>query len=406
MQLFSDLMAAPLSSTLIVMGTIGCFVSLYVCLSRKSKTFRFPKDYIPYLTLIGSLVVIYIGVSQLHDGFNEARFLGVGTLTIVFVLVLKALTKTCLSTNLFGFLVACVGILMAFNLQDYALQLMNDLSITMGSVTISMTLLVKAYVLFSILIWASSRLMDTIASRLHKAEDLSPSKKVLYEKLIRYTLFLVIILIGLNLVGVDMTALTVISGAIAFGIGFGLQKVFSNLISGLILLMDKSIKPGDVIAIDDEYGMVTNLEARYAAIVTRDGKKHLIPNERLVTENVENWSFENDNLRLSIFVGTAYHHDPREIEQILIDCAKSHDRVLKTPEPFCLLKDFGPSSVDYELRFWIRDPNRGIGRLKSDIRYDIYQAFKDKNISIPYPHQEIIVRDNKDALLAELGRDE
>ena len=156
--------------------------------------------------------------------------------------------------------------------------------------------------------------------------------------------------------------------------------------------MDKSIKPGDVIAVDDTYGIVTNLEARYASIVTRDGKKHLIPNERLVTEKVENWSFQDDKLRLSIFVGTSYRDDPRTVEKILVQCALQHDRVARDPAPFCLLKDFGESSLDFELRFWIHDPQHGIGRLKSDIRYDIFEAFKMNNITIPYPHHEIIMQ--------------
>jgi small-conductance mechanosensitive channel len=180
-----------------------------------------------------------------------------------------------------------------------------------------------------------------------------------------------------------------LSGAIGVGLGFGLQKVVSNLVSGIIILLDKSIKPGDVISLGDTFGWIEALGARYVSVVTRDGKEYLIPNEDLITGQVVNWSHSNDFVRLDLHFGTAYHDDPHAVRQIAIDAALSVNRVLQDRKPVCHIINFGNSSVDYVLRFWIKDPIGGLTNIKGDVYLALWDAFQDHNISIPFPQQEI-----------------
>lgn len=186
------------------------------------------------------------------------------------------------------------------------------------------------------------------------------------------------------------------SGAIGVGLGFGLQKVVSNLVSGIIILLDKSIKPGDVISLGDTFGWINTLGARYASVVTRDGKEFLIPNEDLITNQVVNWSHTNDFVRLDIFFGTAYGDDPHAVRKIAVEAARTVDRVLTTRPAVCHIVGFGDSSVDYILRFWITDPTGGLTNVRGAVYLALWDAFKENNISIPFPQREIKVLDGMD----------
>jgi len=177
-----------------------------------------------------------------------------------------------------------------------------------------------------------------------------------------------------------------------FGLVFGLQKIASNFISGIILLLDKSIKPGDIIAFDDTFGRVTNLEARYVSIEALDGKKILIPNEFLVTNKVENWSFGHNRVCLGIPVGVSYQEDIEKIKGIMIDIATKNAEVLSTPKPLVFLRAFGESTINLELRAWIEDPAKGYSRIKSDLMFSIWRAFKEENIIIPYPQRDVHIK--------------
>ena len=195
--------------------------------------------------------------------------------------------------------------------------------------------------------------------------------------------------IGLKAVGFDLTGLAVLSGAIGVGLGFGLQKVVSNLVSGVIILLDKSIKPGDVISLGDTFGWIDSLGARYVSVVTRDGKEYLIPNEDLITGQVVNWSHSNDFVRLDIYFGTSYDNDPHKVRELAIEAAKSVDRVLTLRPPVCHIVGFGDSSVDYILRFWIRDPTAGLTNIRGNVYLALWDAFKENGITIPFPQREV-----------------
>ena len=178
--------------------------------------------------------------------------------------------------------------------------------------------------------------------------------------------------------------------AISLSIGFGLQKVVSNLVSGIIILLDKSIKPGDVISLGETFGWINSLGARYVSVVTRDGREYLIPNEDLITGQVVNWSHTDAYVRLDIYFGTSYGDDPHVVRKLAIDAAKSVDRVLTFPKtPVCHIVGFGDSSVDYILRFWIEDPTGGLTNIRGNVYLALWDAFHENGISLPFPQREV-----------------
>ena len=266
---------------------------------------------------------------------------------------------------------------------------MEKAAFKVGDINLSLLLVVKSILAFGVLLWVV-RMTSTLLQRsFNRASGLNPSQKVLFFKLSNIALYIVGIAVGLNIVGLDLTALTVFSGALGLGIGFGLQKVFSNLISGIILLLDKSVKPGDTIAIDDTYGWVNKLGARCVSVLTRDGKEHLIPNEVLITEKVENWSYSNEKIRVRIPVGVSYHSDMKKVRELLFQAIEEHPRVLKDPKPNVLITGFGDNSVDHEMRCWMTDPAEGIGNLRSDVYYRVWELFKEHQIEIPFPQRDV-----------------
>jgi small-conductance mechanosensitive channel len=210
--------------------------------------------------------------------------------------------------------------------------------------------------------------------------------------MIKIVFVTVAILAAINSVGIDLTALAVFSGAVGVGLGFGLQKVVSNFVSGIILLLDRSVKPGDTIAVAGCYGKVDSLGARYASVITRDGIEHLIPNEEFITTRVENWSYSNDRIRLRTTVGIHYKSDVRKAIELCLDAAANTERVLSEPKPACLLRQFGDSSVDLEVRFWIRDPMNGRANVTSDLLLGIWDRFAEHGIEIPYPQRDLHLR--------------
>jgi len=179
---------------------------------------------------------------------------------------------------------------------------------------------------------------------------------------------------------------------IGIGIGLGLQKSIANLFSGLVLLLDKSIKPGDVIAIGDTYGWVDSLNARYVSVYTRDGIEHLIPNEQLITQEVQNWTHTNRLIRLRLPIGVHYESDVRRAIDLCVESATEVERVIDKPAPVCLLNGFGDNSVDLELRFWIGDPQKGTSNVKSKILMNVWDKFKENKIEIPYPQRDLHIR--------------
>jgi small-conductance mechanosensitive channel len=266
---------------------------------------------------------------------------------------------------------------------------LDSFAIVIGGLRVTPLLVIKTSVLLMLTLWAANTASDFLDRRVQSSADLTPSIQVLIGKLIRLLLITFAILIALSTVGIDFSALALFSGAVGVGLGFGLQKIVSNLVSGIILLADKSIKPGDVISVGDSFGWVGSMGARYTSIVTREGREFLIPNEDFVTQRVINWSYSNDEVRLDVAFGVSYASDPHKICQIAMEATKTVARVLISPAPVCHLKAFGDSSLDFTLRFWIRDPVDGVTNVRGQVLLALWDAFKREGIEIPYPVRDV-----------------
>lgn len=273
---------------------------------------------------------------------------------------------------------------------------LDGMAITLGDTRLSMLLALKAAVTMGLLIAGAGMLSNMAERRMARSEDLSPSLRVLADKLLKISLFAIAVIMGLNIIGFDLTSLTVLSGAIGLGLGFGLQKVVSNLVSGVIVLLDRSIKPGDVISLGDTFGWVTELNARFVAVITRDGREYLIPNEDLITTQVVNWTHSSNLVRLDIHFGVSYDSDPHFVRKLAREAAATVDRVVSNPAPVCHIVGFGDSSVDFILRFWIEDPAAGLTNVRGNVFLALWDALKREGVEIPFPRRDIEIR-NPDA---------
>ncbi len=282
---------------------------------------------------------------------------------------------------------------------DDATAFLNNVAIQFGEFRLSALAILKALVVTGLLFTGARLVAQTASSRIRDNEDISPSMRVLAVKMLQVFLFGAAFFIGLKAVGFDLTGLAFLSGAIGVGLGFGLQKVVSNLVSGVIILLDKSIKPGDVISLGETFGWINALGARYVSVVTRDGKEYLIPNEDLITSQVVNWSHSNEFVRLDIFFGTAYGDDPHVVRKVAVEAAKSVDRVLTFRAPVCHIVGFGDSSVDFILRFWIKDPTEGLTNVRGNVFLALWDAFQENGISIPFPQREVKVLEGSELAL-------
>ena len=288
-------------------------------------------------------------------------------------------------------------------LLDPTIAVLDSMALQFGTFRISVLGIVKAVIAVGILLWLAGFSSRLVERRVAAMPGVSPAAGVLLGKLFKIIVYTLAVVLGLQAVGIDLTAFAVFSGAVGLGIGFGLQKVFSNLISGLILLMDKSVKPGDVIAIGDTYGWINSLGARCVSVITRDGTEHLIPNEELISQRVENWSYSNNLVRLKLPIGVDYDSDVRKAIQLAVEAAKAVPRVLDSPGPVCQMRGFGDNAVDLELRIWLNDPQNGIGNVSSEVMLGVWDSFQAGGIHFPYPQRDIHLRSLPPEVLAAMG---
>lgn len=264
---------------------------------------------------------------------------------------------------------------------------------TIPVLEISLWQVMTALIAVGILLWVALKLGNVLDSRIQTTEDLTPSLRVLLGKITRISLMVFAVFIGMQLLNINLTALTVLSGAIGVGIGFGLQKVVSNFISGIIILLDESIKPGDTITLGDTFGWIRELRARFVSVITRDGREYLIPNEDFITTQVVNWSFSDKYVRLDVPFGVSYESDPHEVIRLAREAAAEVERVdAKYKPPVCWMTEFGDSSINFLLRFWIDDPQRGMTNIRGTVLLALWDTFKEHGINIPFPHREVIMR--------------
>jgi small-conductance mechanosensitive channel len=266
---------------------------------------------------------------------------------------------------------------------------LDSLGVPVGDGRVSIMSAIQALVLLVILYWLASRLAAILSARINKLPSLNPSARLLIGKSVQVTLLATAILLALSSLGIPLGALAIFSGAVGLGIGFGLQKIFSNLVSGVILLLDRSIKPGDVITLDETYGRVNSLGMRFASVITRDGMEHLIPNEEFITTKVINWSFSDHAVRIKRAIGVDYSTDVPAAMELAAEAAMSVPRVLSSPAAKCLLRGFGDNSIDLEIRFWIADPGQGVNNVSSEVLLAIWKTFTENGVNFPFPQRDI-----------------
>jgi small-conductance mechanosensitive channel len=278
------------------------------------------------------------------------------------------------------------------------LEGLDGMAMQMGEKRISVLAVGKLVLAVAVLWMLALWIARLIENRISQSAYVNPGMQVALVKLSKFLLLVLAFLLALDAVGIDLTALTVFGGALGVGLGFGLQRIASNFISGFIVLFDRSIRPGDVITIGDKFGWVQELRARYVVVRDRDGVDRLIPNETLITNEVINWSFGDRNVRLKIPVSISYDNDPEQALALLLEAAKTNPRVLAEPAPGTRLMAFGDSGIELELRVWIQDPESGLASVRSDINLAIWRAFKAAGIVIPYPQRDLHIRSGLDTL--------
>lgn len=252
-------------------------------------------------------------------------------------------------------------------------------------VTIAITVLV---------LYTAARVVNRIAGHVIGSSDgLDPTQKLLGQKIASVVVIVLAFFIGIDTLGIDLTALSFFSGAFGLAIGFGLQKTIGNLFAGIILLLDRSIKPGDVIAVGDSFGWVNKIGVRAVSVITRDGKEHLIPNEDLMTTPVENWSYSDRNVRMRIPIGVGYGSDMQLVQELLYRAVDDSPRVLKDPAPRIWMTDFGDNAVNWEIRAWISDPEGGMGNIRGDVLMRVWNLFQEHDIEIPFPQRDLYIKE-------------
>lgn len=328
---------------------------------------------------------------------NQLLEIGASLVTAWIVIRLVAqLAPSPLWSKVIAWMVWVIVALSIVNLLDPTIALLDRLAITIGQLRISVYVVLKAVIAVAVLLSIAIYVTRLLEARIHASRALSPSVQVLFTKSIKVTAIGLVALMGITSLGINLTALAVVGGALGLGAGFGLQRIISNLMSGVVLLLDKSIRPGDVISVSGTYGWVTALGGRYVSVVTRDGVEHLIPNETLIAERVENWTHTNSHTRLKIPVRVAYDTDVHQAIDICVRAASQTERVLEQPECKCLLVGFGESGLELEVRIWIGDAHNGVQNVKSDVLLRIWDMFREAGIKVPLPQRVVHMADGKE----------
>ncbi|NWF39290.1 mechanosensitive ion channel [Mariprofundus sp. NF] len=350
------------------------------------------------VTLIGKSVLLHLGFATPLLALATPLLLSLAAIRIFIYMLRKGFSPGPLVKAWENIISTTIWIMVALHLLGWlpdVLAALDALAFSIGEKRISLLLTIKV-TLTVVLFWVMALwLANFIEQRLNNFEHFSKSARVALAKTSKFLLIAIAMFVGLDAAGVDLTALTVFGGAVGVGIGFGLQKITSNFISGFILLFDRSIKPGDVITVRDKFGWVQELRARYIVVRDRDGVETLIPNENLVTSEVINWSYTDPDIRMKLRVQISYNDDPEEAMKLMLECAKASSRVQDNPVPLTRLMEFGDNGIVLELRIWILDPENGLGGVRSEVNLAIWRAFKKAGITIPFPQRDIHIKDDR-----------
>jgi small-conductance mechanosensitive channel len=282
---------------------------------------------------------------------------------------------------------------------DPIIATLDSLGIAAGKTRITVWSVLKLLFTLTLFVLVAAWISRWVERRVKGLTSVAMSTRIGIAKFANAFLIALSILIGLNAAGVDLTALTVLTGAVGLGLGFGLQSIAANFVSGFVLLMDRSIKPGDVISLSgqsgtstENFGWVQELRGRYVVVRDRDGVEMLVPNQQLISNAVINWSYTDPRIRLKLPIRISYRDDPELALKILLEACDGQARVLHDPAPVSRLMHFSDSGIELELRFWISDPQEGVNNVRSEVNRAIWRLFKEHQITIPMAQREIIVR--------------
>ncbi len=353
------------------------------------------RTFLMLITPIIWVILLWIAVAAADQLELRDKLMSVVVSLVNAWIVIRLITQFVREEVWARFIAVVVWVIAALNILGFlrpALDLLDGIALKVGQVRVTALGVIEGLFYLVLLLWLANIAANLLERRINKLPNLTPSMQVLFSKLLKILLVIFAVFVAINSVGIDLTALAVFGGALGVGIGFGLQKIVSNFISGIILLMDRSIKPGDTIGVAGTYGWIQSLGARYVSVVTRDGIEHLIPNEELIVTRVENWSFSGKRVRLKIPVGVSYGTDVHQAIALCIEATEGLDRIVSDPKPVCLLKGFGDSSVDMEIRFWISDPQGGVSNIKSAVLLRVWDLFHENGIEIPFPQRDLHLR--------------
>lgn len=349
------------------------------------------------LTPAVTVVTLFAAAFALDfSGLNPASAIILMKLLVAWIVIrlVVQFIRNRAAQNIFAVTIWIIAALSIFGILDDISTTLSSAGFSMGDFRITAFGVIKGILALSAMIYGSMALANFLDIRLAKT-SLNSASRVLIGKIVRIFLIVSALLIAITTAGVDLSVLAVFSGAIGLGIGFGLQRGFSNMFSGMMLLVDQSIKPGDIIEVptpggtSSTFGWVQHMGGRHTEIITRENKSYLIPNEHLITQQVVNWSHGDTLVRLELKFGVHYESDPHLVKKIAEETATKPERVQESPAPVCHLYEFGDSSLNFTLRFWIRDAERGVTNIKGEIYLALWDAFKANGIKIPYPHREV-----------------
>ena len=383
---FAARLGAPRLRAMLAKTARGRFEPQIVRLTRALEPLALP---IIWLALLWLAVLLASGFSLPLQVMKTVVSLLTAWVIIRFT---SALVRDPLWSRFIAVVAWVIAALSILGLLAPTMAALDSVAVHMGELRVSALTVVKAVLSLALLLWLATLAGRILEQRITSVVTLTPSIQVLIVKLLKIVLAVIAVVVALRSVGIDLTAFAVLTGAIGVGIGFGLQKMVSNFVSGITILLDKSIKPGDVLVVGDSYGRVQSLGARYVSLITRDGVEYLIPNEDLVTQQVINWSYSSDQIRLKVPIGIPYEADVRQAIALCVEAAGVVERVLKRPAPVCNLKGFGDNAVDLELRFWIHDPMNGVANVKSEVLLQIWDRFRAHGFEVPSPQREVQIK--------------
>jgi small-conductance mechanosensitive channel len=371
-------------------------------------------DRLRELLYIGAPPALTLVVLATTDGLLHAAGLAagmvdtavqlIGLLLLIRVIIYVLRVSLGTRARLKGWGAAITGVIWVFlslhllGWGDEVIRVLDGMGMQAGKTRISVWSVMKLLVTVSVFVLLALWVSRWLERRVLKLDALAPTMRIGIAKFVQAFLVGISVLVGLNAAGLDLTTLNVLTGAIGIGLGFGLQSIAANFVSGFVLLMDRSIKPGDVISFTgttgtatEGFGWVEELRGRYVVVRDRDGVETLVPNQNLITNPVINWSYTDPRVRLKLPIRVSYKDDPELAMKLLLQATDEHPRILREPAPVARLMGFGDHGIELELRFWIPDPQEGVNNVRSDVNRRIWSLFKDHAVTIPVAQREIRV---------------